>query len=347
MGKVCKVWINGEQLSARPGDVLLDVALMNGIELPHDCRSGFCGTCQVRVVAGRCLGTPAGNSDVIHACQARVISDLHVVADLGPEPSEVSGAVVNLVDIAPDVVEVCIESPCPVNYLPGQYLSVQFGGFPARHYSPTVPLDWPSDPDLVRFHVRRLPNGRVSSALGRTINQGHRVKMGGPFGSAYFQPNESGRLILVSSGTGFAPIWAITETAIREKPTRELVLIAGARDLEALYMIPALCRLALFPGVTIITTATARQTITPAIRHGQPSRYLPPVSPRDIIYVAGGPSLVQTVAQIAQTNGALCFSDPFLPAADSGDAESFLSRAAKWLAPNASNPRSPTFAEHH
>ena len=58
MTKICKVTINGEVISAQPGDLLLDAALMNGIEIPHDCRSGYCGTCQVRVIAGRCLGAP-------------------------------------------------------------------------------------------------------------------------------------------------------------------------------------------------------------------------------------------------------------------------------------------------
>jgi NAD(P)H-flavin reductase/ferredoxin len=346
MNKVCKVWINGEELSAKPGDLLLDIALVNGIELPHDCRSGYCGTCQVRVVAGRCLGAPASNPHVVHACQTRIISDLHVVAERVPEITEVSGVVANLVDIAADVLEVCVESPHPLTYLPGQYLSVQFRGFPARHYSPTVPLDWPTDPDLLRFHVRCLPNGRVSAALGRTIHRGHRVKMTGPFGSAYFQPNDRGRLVLISSGTGFAPIWAIAEAAIREKPARELILIAGARDLDSLYMIPALCRLALFPRVTIIPTAAAHQTITPAVHLGQPSNYLPPLSPRDVVYVAGGPSLVKTVAQIAQASGALCFSDPFLPTADKSNDKTFLSRAAEWLAPVARNPPSPMFVGH-
>lgn len=339
MRKVCKVWINGEEVSAKPGDLLLDTALMNGIELPHDCRSGYCGTCQVRVVAGRCLGAPTTNPDFVHACQTRIISDLHVVVERVPEVTEVTGVVADLIDIAIDVLEVCVECPQPVACLPGQYLSVQFRGFPARHYSPTAPLDWPCDPALVRFHIRCLPNGRVSSALGRSINRGHRVKLTGPFGSAYFQPNDCERLILISSGTGFAPIWAIAEAAIREKPTRELVLIAGARDLESLYMIPALCRLAWFPRVTIIPTAVTRQNVTPAVRHGRPSDYLPPVSSRDVIYVAGGPALVKTVAQIAQAGGALCFSDPFLPAADKNGGETFFARAAKWLAPVVDHPQ--------
>ena len=98
---------------------------------------------------------------------------------------------------------------------------------------------------------------------------------------------------------------------------------------------------------TIIPTAAARHTITSAIRHGQPSSYLPPVSPRDVIYVAGGPSLVKTVARIAHTHGVECYSDPFLPAADSSDAKTILSRATRLLTSFASNPPSPVFVERH
>lgn len=333
MAKICKVRINGELVSANPGDLLLDVALMNGIELPHDCRSGYCGTCQVRIVSGRCIGASTGNPDFVHACQTRLISDLQVVAEKVPEITAVPGNVVDLVDIAPDVFEVSVECEQPVDYIPGQYLSVQFRGFPARHYSPTAPLDWPSNPDLIRFHVRRLPTGRVSSALGRKIKRGHRVKMTGPFGAAYFRPNDSRRLVLISSGTGFAPIWAIAEAAIREKPKRELVLIAGARDLDSIYMIPALCRLALFPGVTIVPTTLRRQSITPAVRHGPPTNYLAILSKSDVVYAAGTPALVQAVVQIAQACGAPYFADPFLPAGGNSDGWAFLSRLSNWVAP--------------
>jgi NAD(P)H-flavin reductase/ferredoxin len=332
MPKICKVRINAETISVNCGDLLLDAALMNGIELPHDCRSGYCGTCQVRVVAGRCIGDAAGTGPVVHACQTRVISDLHIVVEKKPHVAETIGSVVDVIEIGSNVFEVCIEAPRAMNYLPGQYLSVQFSSYPARPYSPTVPLEWPSDPNLIRFHVRRLPEGRVSSALGRRIKSGHRVKLTGPFGAAYFRPKQHGRLVLISSGTGFAPIWAIAEAAIRENPRRDLVLIAGARDLDSLYMIPALCRLALFPRVIIIPTVSQRQTITPAVRYGEPTDYLPPLSRSDAVYAAGGPATVKESVRIAEIAGATYFTDPFLPAAGGNGDATFFSRTAKWFA---------------
>ena len=53
MGKICKVTLNKETFYANCGDLLLDSAITNGVELPHDCRSGICGSCKVRVVDGK------------------------------------------------------------------------------------------------------------------------------------------------------------------------------------------------------------------------------------------------------------------------------------------------------
>lgn len=337
MSQVCRLTINGDVVAANPGDLLLDAALMNGIELPHDCRSGYCGTCRVRVLAGRCLGGASDIPNVIHACQTRVISDLTVVLEKVPEIVQVSGEIAGLVNVAPDVVEVCIESREPFDYLPGQYLAVQFRGFPKRYYSPTGPLQSSRNPELIRFHVRRLRRARVSSALGRNIKKGHQLKMTGPFGSAYFRRNTAARLVLISSGTGFAPIWSIAAAALREKPKRELILIVGARDLYSLYMIPALCWLAQFPNVTIIPTVGGEQGITSAVRLGPPTDYLPALSVDDMVYVAGDPRLVHAVAQIAAAQGVTCFANSFVPATDSKSAQTFLSRTVAWLTPAAKN----------
>ena len=75
MSKTCKVTLNNEPFLANCGDLLLDSALMNGIDLPHDCRSGICGACRVRLVDGKVFGGHEHGDDMIHACQARIVSD--------------------------------------------------------------------------------------------------------------------------------------------------------------------------------------------------------------------------------------------------------------------------------
>ncbi len=50
--------LNDETFLANCGDLLLDGALMKGVELPHDCRSGVCGACRVRLVEARYSAAP-------------------------------------------------------------------------------------------------------------------------------------------------------------------------------------------------------------------------------------------------------------------------------------------------
>lgn len=311
MSKVCRVTVNGSSFAASRGDLLLDAALSNGIEIPHDCRSGYCGACEVRVVEGRLFGGQAEEPDRVRACQCRIVADVDLILDEVPEIVETAARVSELVPLAPDVFEICVAPSQRIDYLPGQYFSVRFQGYPARCYSPTVPLDWPADPSLVRFHVRVLSHGRVSSALGNKIATGHRVTLSGPFGSACLRPQTPGRLVLVSSGTGFAPVWAIAEAAIKEKPQRNLVMVTEARSLESLYMIPALQRLALFPGVSIVPVVVEGHVTARVIRQGRASDHVPSLSGGDIVFTAGSPSMVEAVTRVAARAGVKCFSDPF------------------------------------
>ena len=159
MRKICKVTLNNETFLANCGDLLLDRALMNGVDLPHDCRAGICGACRVRLVEGKVFGGHEPGDDMIHACQARIVSDLEIVTETVPDQVALSARVANIVRLAPDVFGVDVELPKPLHYLPGQYCKVQFRGFPARSYSPTYPLEGRPDDRLLHFHIRRFPTG--------------------------------------------------------------------------------------------------------------------------------------------------------------------------------------------
>jgi 3-phenylpropionate/trans-cinnamate dioxygenase ferredoxin reductase subunit len=326
MGKVCRLDVNGDTIPVNRGDLLLDAALLGGIEIPHDCRSGHCGTCRVRVLHGRVYGGHSDDPETVYACQSRIVSDLRIAVDDVPEVATVPGTVSELRSLATDICEVSIETIKPLNYLPGQYYVVQFRGFPARCFSPTSALDWPYDENAVRFHIRQVPNGRVSSQLGKEIRAGHRVKLEGPFGSAYLRSLPGRRFVLVASGTGFAPIWSIAEAAIKSDPRREMVLIVAARNLHNLYMAPALCRLALFPRVTIIPVVSEHQDVTAAVRHGMPTDYIPALTQDDVVFAAGAPEMVRAAARIAAAADAKCYCDPF-EAAPRSDAGNWFARA--------------------
>jgi ferredoxin len=71
MGKLVSVSIENEgAFKAYRGDTLLDAALLNGFDMPHDCRAGTCGSCRVRVFLGRFTGVKPANPVVFwHARQ--------------------------------------------------------------------------------------------------------------------------------------------------------------------------------------------------------------------------------------------------------------------------------------
>jgi 3-phenylpropionate/trans-cinnamate dioxygenase ferredoxin reductase subunit len=285
----------------------------------------------VRLVDGKVFGGTEDTTNMIYACQARLVSDLKLVAEPTPEPTSASARIADLVRLAPDVVGVCLELPRSFPYLPGQYCKVQFRGFPERCYSPTYPLEGGPDDRLLYLHIRRLPEGAVSSALGDKIRVGHRVKLSGPFGSAFHRRKHRGRTVLVASGTGFAPMWSIAVAAITERPQRELVFIVASRKLQSFYVDPALCRLALFPNVTIIPVVSEPQSVSPAIRSGRPTDYLPALSPADVVYTCGAAAMTEAVARIAKAAGAQCYADPFVSSANENERAGLMARVAGWF----------------
>ena len=327
-----QITVNGRSFRAGTGEVLLDAALRNGIDLPHDCRAGHCGTCCVRLVSGEVAGGQGAERGVVHACQCRIAGDAVVEGGQPPVVRSTDGVLFSLRRLSADVVEVGIRTARSLPYHAGQYVQVQFEGFPKRPYSLTLPVL--SDPAScsVWFHIRQMERGRVSSALGGGIKPGHPVRLTGPFGSAHFRPNLPGRLIMVATNTGFAPIWSIAAAALRENPQRRMMVLAGARHIQSLYMAPALVQLTEFPHVRVLPVCSTPQTFTDAVMPGRPTDYLPQLVPGDVMYACGAPQMVESVRAIAAHAGVVCYADPFLASSADADEDGFLTRAIRWFA---------------
>ena len=331
MARSNQITINGSRFLACRGELLLDAALSNGIDLPYDCRAGHCGTCCVRVVSGEVQGGEGSEPGIVHACQCRIVGDAVIERGQPSGVRTVDGVLTSLRALSPEVVEVGITTNSALPYHAGQYAQVRFGGYPSRPFSITHPLRGTPNSRSVWFHIRRMADGRVTSSLGKRIKLGHRVKLTGPYGSAHFRPNLGSRLILVSTNTGFAPIWSIAVAALRENPTRRMMLIAGGRSIESLYMGPAFARLASFPNVLAVPICSTPQTLTKAVMLGRPTDYLPRLLRSDVLYACGAPGMVDAIKSIGAHTGTVCYADPFLPTTNDTVEESVLTRAMQWL----------------
>src|SRR5215471_9005134 len=316
MARSHHITIDGNSFLARRGELLLDAALSNGVDLPYDCRAGHCGTCCVRLVSGKVQGGEDAEPGIVHACQCRIVGDVVIEKDQPSGVRTVEGVLSSLRPLSPEVVEVGIRTDRALPYHAGQYAQVRFGGYPSRPFSITHPLSGNPNSRSVWFHVRRMKGGRVTSSLGKRITPGHRVTLTGPYGSAHFRPNLDSRLILVATNTGFAPIWSIAVAALREDPERMMMIIAGGRSIESLYMVPALVQLARFRNVHVVPVCSTPQRLSKAVKPGRPTDYLPGLVPTDVLYACGAPGMVDSIKAIAARIGAVCYVDPFLPTTD-------------------------------
>src|SRR4051794_30065249 len=126
-----QITINGSSFLARRGELLLDAALSNGIDMPHDCRAGHCGTCCVRLVSGEVRGGEGSEPGIVHACQCRIAGD--AVIEMG-QPSgvrTVEGVLSSLRSLSHQVMEVGIKTDRALPYHAGQYAQVRFSGYPS------------------------------------------------------------------------------------------------------------------------------------------------------------------------------------------------------------------------
>lgn len=324
MSRKLTVTANNVTFSAYPGEILLDAALQQGIRIPHDCRAGQCGTCLIRVKDGHVLGGEASRRDMFHACQAQIFSNAVVEYDRLPEVTKMSGTLVRIDRLAPDIRGLTIKLKTPCRHRPGQYYRFKFRGFPTRCFSPSPPFVGYDDRRTVRLHVKMVRNGAVSSQLDMAIREGHRVAVEGPFGSAFFRRGQGNRLILVASGTGFAPIWAIAKASLQTQPEVPLNLLVGSRRIGSLYMAQALCRLAVYPSADFVATTDEPQSVSEIIRAGSPVQHLPELCATDLVYAAGSPRVVEVVCDAANRAGATFYADPFV--ASAGPEPSWLVR---------------------
>lgn len=225
---------------------VLDGALAAGYEIPYSCRTGVCGSCRGRIVAGSVAGGHgAGLSEEEQAegqvllCQARACSDLTVavreVRKIDRSAIKtVKAKVYRMTRAAPDVTVLQLRFPAgaKAKFKAGQYLSLRMQDGTVRHYSMANP---PHQNDGAELHIRHVPGGIFSQYLAEQLVEGHQIEVSIPYGNFHLREGDDKPVVLLASGTGFAPIKSIVEDAIKRKLTRSMVLYWGARRSEDLY----------------------------------------------------------------------------------------------------------------
>jgi CDP-4-dehydro-6-deoxyglucose reductase len=141
----------------------------------------------------------------------------------------------SLVHTSPDVIQLQLQLPASESfqYRAGQYLDVLLRDGARRSYSMA---NAPHTGPALELHIRHMPGGRFTDLVFGSMKERDIVRIEGPMGSFFLREDSDKPLVLLASGTGFAPIKALIEHMQERQITRPATLFWGGRRPHDLYM---------------------------------------------------------------------------------------------------------------
>lgn len=236
---------------------LLAAAIRQGVGLPYGCRDGACGSCKSRLLEGRvihgahqlkALSLQEEEQGFILTCCATPQTDCVVEARSVPGAGQfpvlkLPSRVLSLTRAAPDVMILKLQLPANQNlqYHAGQYIEFILQGGLRRSYSMANAPHALGSPPAIELHIRHMPGGRFTDHVFGAMKEREILRMEGPYGSFFLREDSAKPMVLLASGTGFAPIKALIEHLQMKGSPRPTVLYWGGRRPQDLYL-DAWCR---------------------------------------------------------------------------------------------------------
>lgn len=243
---------SGRTFSVDRDEPVLHAAIRQGIGLPYGCKDGACGSCKSRLIEGRvihgahqlkALSAEEEAAGLILTCCAAPQSDLVVEARTVPGAGEfpirkMPARVARIVKAAPDVAVLSMQLPAndPLRYRAGQYVEFILRDGARRSYSMANAPHTVTERPFIELHVRHMPGGKFTDHVFGAMQEKEILRLEGPFGSFFLREDSDRPVVLLASGTGFAPIKAILAHMAFKAITRPTVLYWGARRRADLYL---------------------------------------------------------------------------------------------------------------
>ena len=243
---------SGRSFSVDRDEPILSAAIRQGVGLPYGCRDGACGSCKSRMLEGRvihgvhqskALSAEEEAAGWILPCQAAPQTDVVVEARTVPGAGEYAirkmpTRVTTIAKPAPDVAILQMQLPANdrLQYRAGQYVEFILRDGARRSYSMANAPHTQTDKPGIELHLRHLPGGKFTDHVFAAMKEKDILRMEGPFGSFFLREDSDKPIILLASGTGFAPIKAIIEHLQFTNNPRHAVLYWGCRSKADLYL---------------------------------------------------------------------------------------------------------------
>ena len=240
---------SGTQFTCEDDETVLSAAIRAGVGLPYGCKNGACGSCKGKVVAGAVTHKPH---------QARALSEQEKLqgmslfccalpeGDVVIEAREIGGSsdypirkmptrVASITRAALDVAIVTLQLPAneALAYRAGQYIEFMLKDGKRRAYSLACA---PSLERPLELHIRHLPGGLFTEHVFGAMKERDILRFEGPLGTFFLREESDKPIVLLASGTGFAPVKALVEHLMHLKSTRPVRLYWGGHRPQDLYM---------------------------------------------------------------------------------------------------------------
>lgn len=241
---------SGNSFSCDEGQAILKAGLAAGLMMPFSCRSGMCRSCRGKVVQGqvdfgsahdRYLSESDRAKGLALLCCATPMSDLCVeVEEIDPnrghKPKRMPARVLDLQRPTEDVSIVTLGLPAnePMLFQAGQFLDVLLADGRRRSYSiANVPKA--EGVRQLELHIKHLPGGAFTDHVFGAMKARDLLQIEMPLGHFYLREDNTRPLVLVATGTGFAPVKSIVLRLLERQANRTISLYWGARRPADLY----------------------------------------------------------------------------------------------------------------
>jgi len=240
---------SGHVFQVEDGETILAAALRQGFILPYGCKNGACGTCKGKLLSGgvdygvyqRKALTDAEKTDgKALFCQAKPLTDVVIEARTIGAAKDIPVKtlpcrVQKLERLADDVIVMYLKLPANerLQFLAGQYLEFLLKDGSRRSFSMA---NAPHDDEFLQLHVRHVPGGKFTDHVFTKMKERDILRFEGPQGTFFLREDSEKPIVLVASGTGFAPIKSILEHAFNKGVTRPMTLYWGGRRPKDLYL---------------------------------------------------------------------------------------------------------------
>jgi CDP-4-dehydro-6-deoxyglucose reductase len=250
---------SGRAFSVDAGEAILPAAIRQGVGMPYGCKDGACGSCKCKKVEGtvvhglhqtKALSPEEEAQGYILTCcgvpQSDVVIYSKQVTDESAFPvRKMPSRVLSLEKRSHDVMIVRMQLPAndTLRFHAGQYVEFVLRDGSRRSYSMAnaahnqmQATGAGTTAPVIELHIRHMPGGKFTDHVFAAMKEKEILRLEGPYGSFYLREDSDKPMILLASGTGFAPIKALIEHMQFKGVQRPATLYWGGRRPADLYL---------------------------------------------------------------------------------------------------------------